>query len=98
MATFITLIKFTPQGMANIQDTCKRADAFKAEAQKRGVKVRDIYWTLGAFDGVMVFEAPDDETATALMLRLASLGFVQTQTARAFTADEIAKVLAASAK
>jgi uncharacterized protein with GYD domain len=97
MATFITTIKFTPQGLTGIQETCKRAEAFKAAAKKMGGKVTGVYWTLGAFDGVLVFEAPDDETATALMLHLGALGNVQTQTARAFTAAEMEKILAKTA-
>ncbi len=98
MATFITTIKLTAQGVAEIQDTCKRAAAFKAAAKKLGGKVTDVYWTLGSFDGVLILEAPDDETATAVMLRLGSLGNVQTQTARAFTAAEMEKILAATGK
>ena len=58
-----------------------------------GVKVAGIYWTLGAFDGVIVCEAPDDETATAAMLSLSSKGNVHTTTARAFDAGEIEKVI-----
>ena len=42
-----------------------------------GVKVTDIYWTLGDHDGVLIFEAPDDETATTLLLHLAALGLKQ---------------------
>ena len=98
MATFITTIKFTPQGMTNIQDTGKRAAALKASAKKMGVKITDIFWTMGAFDGFLVFEAPDDESATALMLHVGSQGNVQTQTARAFTATEMEKILAMKAK
>ena len=98
MATYIAALKFTPQGITKYQDTCKRAAAFKEAARKLGGKVTHEFWTLGAFDGVVIFEAPDDDTATALMLRLGSLGFVQTQTARAFTAAEMEKILAAAAK
>ncbi len=74
------------------------AEAFKAAAKKMGCKVTGVYWTLGVFDGVLVFEAPDDETATSLMLHLGSLGNVQTQTARAFTEPEMAKILGNAAK
>ena len=98
MATFISTLKFTPQGLANIQDTCKRAAAFKAVAKKAGARVLDVFWTLGRFDGVLIFEAPDDETATALVLRLASLGNVHSQTARALTSAEMEKILAKNAK
>jgi uncharacterized protein with GYD domain len=94
MKTFITTIQFTQKGMAAIQDTCQRAEALKATAKKAGCKVTDVYWTLGPFDGVLIFEAPDAETACALMLRVASQGNVQTQTARAFTAAEMEKILA----
>ena len=58
-----------------------------------GVRVTGIYWTLGAFDGVIVWEAPDEETATAALLHLGSLGNVRTQTARAFGPAEMQKVL-----
>ena len=63
-----------------LKDTGKRANAIKAAAKKMGVKVKDIYWTLGAFDGAVVIDAPDDETATALMLSLGAQGNVQTRT------------------
>jgi len=98
MATFVTTIKFTPQGITNIHDTTRRAAALKASAKKLGVKVTDILWTLGPFDGLVVFEAPDGETATALMLHVGSLGNVQTQTARAFRATEMEKILEMKAK
>lgn len=93
MATFISTIKFTQQGITNIKDTTKRANAFKAAAKKLDVKVKDIYWTLGPSDGVLIFDAPDDETATALMLNLGSLGNVQTQTSRAFKPGEMGEIL-----
>ena len=94
MATFISTIKFTEQGIKAIGETTKRAASLKAAAKKMGVKVTSIYWTLGAFDGLLSFEAPDDETATALMLHLGSLGNLQTTTTRAFNAAEMDKVLA----
>jgi uncharacterized protein with GYD domain len=98
MATFITSIKFTQQGIANFRDTCKRAEAFKATAKKMGVKVTNIFWTLGAFDMMLILEAPDEETATATLLQLGSLGNVQTQTARAFNTAEMEKILAITVK
>lgn len=89
MATFITRIKFTPQGIKDIAQTTKRAAAFKTAVKKSGVKVRDMYWTLGDHDGVIVLEAPDDETVTSALLDLVALGNVQTTTCRAFTAGEM---------
>jgi uncharacterized protein with GYD domain len=93
MATFITTIQFTEQGVRGIQDTCSRAVAFKAAARKMGVKVSGIYWTLGTFDGVLVTEAPDEESVTAALLHLGSQGNVRTQTVRAFDTAEMQKIL-----
>ena len=74
MATFITTMHFTEQGIKAVRDTCERASALKATAKKMGVKVTGIYWTLGSFDGVIVCEAPDEETVTAALLHLGALG------------------------
>src|SRR5437867_7225329 len=93
MPTFITTMQFTEQGIKTVRDTCKRAEAFKAAAEKMGVKVTGIYWTLGGFDGVIVCEAPNEETVTALLLHLGSLGNIRTQTARAYHAAEMEKIL-----
>ena len=93
MATFITTLKFTEQGIQGIRESPKRAAAFKAAAKKMGVKVTNIYWTIGDSDGVLIFDAPSDEVATAAMLYLSSQDNVQTNTARAFDSSEMEKVL-----
>jgi uncharacterized protein with GYD domain len=98
MATFIATIKFTDKGVEAIRATTKRAAAFKATASRMGVKVTDAFWTLGPFDGVIVFDAPNDKTATAAMLELSSRGNVQTTTARAFRANEMTSVIGALPK
>jgi uncharacterized protein with GYD domain len=94
MATFITTIKFTQQGIKAIDKTTKRAAAMKAAGKKMGVKVTEIYWTLGDHDGVLIFDASDDETATPFLLDVGAMGNVHTTTCRAFTAVEMDKILA----
>ncbi len=93
MATYLSTIRFTQQGFKAIRDTTKRAAALKVATKKMGIKVTNVYWTLGAYDGLLVFEAPDDETATGLLLQLATEGNVQTTTVRAFTAAEMDRIL-----
>jgi len=93
MATYVGLLMFTGQGMENIQDSPKRADQYKKIAKKMNIKVKDIYWTMGDYDGVIVFEAPDDETATSGMLSLGLEGNVTTKTLRAFTANEMKPII-----
>jgi uncharacterized protein with GYD domain len=94
MPTFITTVKFTDQGEKRIHETTKRAASFKATAKKMGVKVIDIFWTMGAFDGVLIFDAEDDESATAAMLYLGSLDNLHTATVRAFRAADMEKIVA----
>jgi len=93
MATYISNIKFTEQGFKAIRETTKRAAAIKVMSKKLGVKVTSIYWTLGAYDGLLIFEAPDDETASGLLLQLGAEGNVHTATVRAFNAAEMDKIL-----
>ena len=94
MATYIALFDFTEQGVRNFKDTTKRADAFVEAAKNAGVTVKEVYWTLGAHDGVLILEAPDDETVSALLLSLCSLGNVHSQTLRAFDRSQIESVIA----
>jgi uncharacterized protein with GYD domain len=69
MATYISLIQFTDQGIRNIKDTVKRDEASMAEAEKMGMKIIDAFWTMGAYDVVVLLDAPDDETMTAFALK-----------------------------
>jgi len=94
MANYVGLIQFTDQGIRNVRDTVKRGDAAIAEAKKMGMKVIEEYWTMGAYDAVVVFEAPDDETMSAFMLKIGSLGNVKSHTLRAFRKSEMEEILA----
>ena len=93
MATYLSLWNFSDQGIRAVKDTTKRAGIMKEMAQKAGVTVKDIYWTLGTYDGVVLFEAQNEEAVAALGLALGALGNVRTQTVRAFTVDEMNGVL-----
>lgn len=94
MATYIALGNFTDQGIRNVKDTVKRADMVREAAQKAGITMKDIHWTLGAFDMVVTFEAPDDAAMTAFGLAIGAAGNVRTQTLRAFNRTEMAGILA----
>jgi uncharacterized protein with GYD domain len=93
MATFVALGNFTDQGIRNVKDTVKRADAVREAAQKAGIKMKDIMWTLGSVDMVVIFEAPDDASMTAFALAIGAAGNVRTQTLRAFDRAEMSAVL-----
>ena len=93
MATYVVLATFTDQGIKNVKQTIERADAFKQMAQKAGVTVKDMYWTLGSRDVVAICEAPNDEAATTLSLSVASRGNVRSETLRAFSLSEMKTIL-----
>ena len=93
MATYIALSRFTDQGIRTVKDTAKRAAAVQQAATTMGVEMKQIYWTLGHYDLVIVVEAADEEAATAFMLSVASTGNVRMQTMRAFNRDEIGSIL-----
>jgi uncharacterized protein with GYD domain len=94
MATYVVLSNFTEQGIRSVKDSTKRADAVKELAKKYGVTAKEFYWTLGTHDVVVVFEAPDDASMTALGLAIGALGNVRTQTMRAFSREEMNGILA----
>jgi uncharacterized protein with GYD domain len=93
MASYILLASYTEQGIKGIKDTVKRTSAVKEMAKKAGVEMKESYWTLGQFDVVALFEAPDDATMTAFSLSVAKLGNVKTQTLRAFSGKEMTDIL-----
>jgi len=92
MATFITLINFTDQGIRNVKDSPDRFNAFRAMAEKLGVTVKNTYYTVGHYDIVVVLEG-SDEAVTAALLKVASLGNVRTETLRGFAVDEMKQII-----
>lgn len=93
MARYIALLRFTEQGLKAFAKSPDRAQEFQAEAKKLGVTITEELWLLGAYDGLISFEAADDSAATAAMLKLSAKGNVHTQTLRAFSASEIKSVI-----
>lgn len=85
MATYISLLRFTEQGARNIKKSTNRAHEFDRMAAKAGVKIEGQYWTLGAYDGVLIVSADSEEKALHCLAELASQGNVRTETLRAFS-------------
>ena len=87
MALYVSLANWTDQGIRAVKDSPDRLAAFRSLAEKNGVAVRGIWYTVGGYDMVVVVEGPD-EAVTATLLKLGSLGNVRSQTMRAYTAEE----------
>jgi uncharacterized protein with GYD domain len=108
MATFISLITFTDQGIRHVDKTTERLEAFEDFIKRVGVHfndvvywaverhdvfIKDIYWTQGLYDGILILEAPDAETAMSVFLHLQSIGNVRTHSFQAFSKEEMEKIL-----
>jgi uncharacterized protein with GYD domain len=92
MPTYVTLANFTDQGIRNIKESPDRLGAFKAMAEKLGISIKSVHYTVGNYDIVTVVEGSDEAVTTAL-LKLGSLGNIRTQTLRAFSADEMKGII-----
>ena len=93
MSTYIWLVNWTDQGIRNVKETTKRAKSFKETAEKMGVNIREILWTMGRYDIVLVIDAPNDETISRLALGLDMGGNAKTETLKAFSATAMEQIL-----
>ncbi len=94
MATFITLLNFTQQGVENIKDGPTRLDQAKKMFSSKGAEIKEFYLVMGQYDAVVITEEPDDSTAAGIRLAVAALGNVSTETMRAFTEKEYRDIVA----
>lgn len=88
MARYVSLVRFTEQGARAIKKSTRRAQAFRKAAEKAGVKVEAQYWTVGAYDGIMILSADQEEKVLQLITSLATAGNVRTESLRALDETE----------
>ena len=93
MATYVTLLRYTEQGVRNIKESPNRVDAAKKAFQAAGGELKQFYLAMGRYDAIIVGELPDDETAARIALSTGSLGNVRTETMRVFTESEFRKIV-----
>ena len=93
MSTYIMLLDYTEQGIRNIKESPKRADAARDLARQCGAEMKEIYMTIGSHDLVALFEAPNDEAIAKFALKVGSLGNVRTTTLKAFTEREYRSII-----
>ena len=93
MAGYVQFYKYTQQGLSSLKASPGRLTAAKAEAAKLGIQSVGVWLTMGEYDLVGIWDAPDDQTMAAFSLALGKLGNVSATTARAFSEDEFAKIV-----
>lgn len=97
MVRYLALIQFTDQGAKNVHKSLDRASEFGKSVSDAGGKLISQTWTIGQYDGCVIFEVPDETTGAALLLTLAKDGNVRTQTLRCYDNQEFANLIKASA-
>ena len=95
MPTYISLIRFTEEGIKAIKESPARLDAGKQLAQAMGGAIKEFYLVTGQYDAVAISEAPSDDAVAKVILTLGATGAIRTETFRAFTEDEYRKIIAA---
>jgi uncharacterized protein with GYD domain len=94
MPIYVGLGNWTDQGTKDFRGSVQRGNGFRELVEQAGGRVRELVWTMGEYDFITVLEAPDDETAATLVLRVAAAGNVRTKTMRAFDADQMSDIIA----
>jgi uncharacterized protein with GYD domain len=93
MPTYISLINYTDQGIRSAKASVERQQQVEAQLQQLGGRFIENYLTMGEHDYVLIWEAPDDETAARFMLTVGAAGNIRTRTLRAFPRDEAQSIL-----
>ncbi len=93
MPAYITLVNFTDQGIRTVKDSVNRARAARQATEAAGGRFIGIWWTLGQYDGVIIFEASDDDRAMHQLLVTGMQGNIRTTTMRAFSEEEMERIV-----
>jgi uncharacterized protein with GYD domain len=93
MATYIGLMKFTPQGVQSIREMPARVEKNIGNLKKLGIEIKSWHMTMGRYDIVTVFDAPNDEAAAKASLAIASQGNAHTETLRAYSLEDAKKMI-----
>ncbi len=93
MPHYVLLVRWTDQGIRSVKESPKRAEAARKLAESEGGKLT-LYYTLGRYDLIGIAEAKDDDTINRILLRIGALGNVRTETLKALTEADAAKMIA----
>jgi uncharacterized protein with GYD domain len=93
MPLYVGLVKWTDQGVKNAKGAATRWEQGRAAIEQAGGRVIGLWWTQGQYDAVIVTEWPDDESASVFTLSYAATGNIRSETLRAFTTEEMQRIL-----
>jgi uncharacterized protein with GYD domain len=93
MPTYIAMVKWTPLGMKEIKQSASRLDVARRSYKAAGVTLKEFFMVMGRYDSIAIIEAPDDAAVAKAMLNSTSLGYITSETCRAFTEDEYREII-----
>jgi len=93
MSTYIMLSNWTDDGIRHVKDSAKRLDAARALCHQHGAEIVAFYMTMGAYDMVIVMDAPNDDVFAGLALSIAKGGNIRAATLKAFDEDKYRKII-----
>jgi uncharacterized protein with GYD domain len=95
MTTYVALVNWTDQGVRDVAGSPKRLDAARRQLESMGGRLQSFLMTMGEYDLVLVYEAPDDAVAARFTLILGRQGNVRTKTLKAFPEAAYREIVAA---
>ncbi|HEX9608547.1 MAG TPA: GYD domain-containing protein [Gemmatimonadaceae bacterium] len=93
MPTYISMLRYTQQGISAIKNSPARIDAAKDAYRKAGGELKAIYLTLGQYDLVAIAEMPNDEAVARMALAFGAQGNIRSETMRAFSEADFRKIV-----
>jgi uncharacterized protein with GYD domain len=94
MPTYVMLSNWTDQGIRQVEDSPDRLEAARKLCRQHGAEIVGFYMTLGAYDLVVIIDAPNDEAFAKLAIAIAKGGNIRTTTLKAFDEDQYRKIIA----
>jgi uncharacterized protein with GYD domain len=91
---YVVLANWTDHGARSAKDSPRRLDAAKKALKDMGGEFKSFYLTMGDYDIVAVYEAPDDAVAARFNLQLGMLGNIRTRTLKAFPEAAYREIIA----
>ncbi|MYA18822.1 MAG: GYD domain-containing protein [Chloroflexi bacterium] len=93
MPRYVVLYRFTDSGRRHLKETVHRASEIRELNEAAGFDVLAHYWTQGHYDLVTVVDAPSEEAMMNGLFSIAEAGNVSSETLRAFTDEEMQRII-----
>ena len=93
MPTYVMLSTWTDQGIRQIKDSPDRLDAARDLCRQHGAEITAFYMTLGAYDLVLIVDAPNDDTLAKIALSLGKGGNIRTTTLKTFDEAQYREII-----